>query len=289
MVKRPIALCIAFFLIFLGTAALAEKEPINKGIFEILTSRIDVPSETKESLRVSTDGRRVYGAPVDSTWFVVVGADEKRKYDRVGKDSLVFSPDSRHVAYLAEADGRWFVVADGEEGRRYDRIEKGSLTFSPDSQHVAYVAEAASKQFVVVDANEKKKYDRIGKGSLVFSPDSKRVAYVAEAASKQFVVVDGKEEEHYDRIEKGSLVFSPDSQHLAYVAEAGSKWFVVADGKEGKHYNGIVTREGTRLVSRSFNSLSCLCMDDNRIYLVEVKTSPIVQDTADGRMMSFEP
>ena len=75
---------------------------------------------------------------------------------------------------------------------------------------------------------------------------------------------------------------------MAYVAEAGGKWFVVVDGKEGKRYNGFM-REGTGLVSRSFDSFSCLCIDDNRIYLLEVKASPIVQDAADGRTRSFGP
>ena len=33
-----------------------------------------------------------------------------------------------------------FAVVDGQEGKRYDRIVERSLVFSPDSQRVAYVA-----------------------------------------------------------------------------------------------------------------------------------------------------
>jgi hypothetical protein len=100
----------------------------------------------------------------------------------------------------------------------------------------------------------------------IFSPDGKRLACVAGAGKTPFVVVDGKEGKHYGRVGVGAPIFSPDSRRVAYVAEAGSKWFAVVDGKEGKRYNGILSREGTGLVSRSFDSFSCLCIDDNHIY-----------------------
>jgi len=57
----------------------------------------------QEYLGASPEGRRVYRAPVDSTWFVVVDAKDKEKFDRIGKGSLVISPDGRRVAYVAEA------------------------------------------------------------------------------------------------------------------------------------------------------------------------------------------
>ena len=56
-------------------------------------------------------------------------------------ESLVVSPDSQHVAYVAVRGGKVFVVVDGVEGKEYDGIVTGGgPRFSPDSQHVAYVA-----------------------------------------------------------------------------------------------------------------------------------------------------
>jgi len=55
-----------------------------------------------------------------------------------------------------------FVVVDGKEGKEYDGIVAGSLKFSPDSKHLAYVAVRGEKRFVVVDGKEGKEYDGIG-------------------------------------------------------------------------------------------------------------------------------
>jgi hypothetical protein len=115
------------------------------------------------------------------------------------------------------------------------------------------------------------------------------LAYVAEADNKPFVVVDGKEEKYYDRIGVGGPIFSPDSMHLAYVAEAGDQWFVVVDGEEGNRYNGVATLEGGKALSGSFDSLYCFCIEDKGIYLVEVKTSPLVRAPAGGQVGSLEP
>jgi hypothetical protein len=108
------------------------------------------------------------------------------------------------------------VVVDGKEGKEYDGIGVGTLTFSPDSKHIAYVAKRGDKVFVVVDGKEGKEYDGILEGTLTFSPNSKHVAYVAGRGKKWFVVVDGVEgKEYYDGFLRGSkLVFdSPKSFH----------------------------------------------------------------------------
>jgi len=153
--------------------------------------------------------------------------------------SVIVSPDSRRVAYVAREGKKWFVVVDGQEQKQYDRIEAPSLVFSPDGQRVAYVARAVKKRFVVVDGQEQKQYDRIEVPSLVFGPDSQRWTYLARAGRKWFVVVDGKEQTRLNRIQKGSLLFSPDSQRVAYAASEGGKWFVVVDGREQERHDGI--------------------------------------------------
>ncbi len=57
---------------------------------------------------------------------------DPRHPSMVGK-SVIASPDSRRVAYLARAGKQRVAVLDGRKIRPYDRIEKHSLIFSPDS------------------------------------------------------------------------------------------------------------------------------------------------------------
>ena len=76
------------------------------------------------------------------------------------------------MAYAAKVEDKWFAVVDGEEKKAYDGIGTASLIFSSDSKRVAYVAGVGKGQLVVVDGREEAKYDAIGVGTLIFSPDS---------------------------------------------------------------------------------------------------------------------
>src|SRR5262249_50965740 len=64
--------------------------------------------------------------------FVVADGAEGEKYHRIVQGSLVFSPDSRRLAYAAEKAGTFVVVVDGKEGDEFGDIY--NPVFSPDSQ-----------------------------------------------------------------------------------------------------------------------------------------------------------
>ncbi len=138
---------------------------------------------------------------------------------------------------MARAGNQWCVVVDGKEEKPYDGLEEGTLVFSPDSKRVAYVARTSSKQRVVVDGKEEKQYDAIVVGTLVFSPDSKHVAYVARADSRVFVVMDSKEEKQYDAIialgtnGEGRIVFDS-ANSLHYLAAKGQGIYLVEEGRK---------------------------------------------------------
>jgi len=237
------------------------------------------PYDFFSGLLFSPDSQRMAHAvrvgkwAVVEKWAVVVDGKEEKLYDRIGEESLTFSPDSRRVAYVAQDGSKSLVVVDGKEENTYDGIIRGeSLFFSPDSRRIAYSGTVGWNPIVVVDGKMQKPYDAVGDpifspdsrqvaylalvGEMrvvvvngkegkpysgardpIFSPDSRRVAYVAQDGWKSFVVVDGKEEKSYDGI--GNPIFSPDSQRVAYRARVGEKWFVVVDLKEGKHYDGV--------------------------------------------------
>ena len=164
-----------------------------------------------------------------------------KAYGSVG-DSLVFSPDSKRVAYLAGTSGKQILVVDGKEGKAYDEtwgVNGEHVVFSPDGRRVAYVATSGGK----------------------------RVAYWKDSGGKQFVVVDGKPGQAYDEI--ASVVFSPDSQHVAYGAKVGDKWVVVINGKEGQRYDNFLFYYGRGTIFDSPNSLHYLAVKGDSVYLVE--------------------
>ena len=51
------------------------------------------------------------------------------------------------------------MVVNGVEGKRYDGI--GGMLFSPDSKRLAYVAIRGTKSLVVIDGMENKEYDAV--------------------------------------------------------------------------------------------------------------------------------
>ena len=105
------------------------------------------------------------------------------------------------MAYAAARGGKWRVVTDGIDGPEHDRIGQDSVVFSPDSRRLAYIARRGRDsfvQFVVVDGVPGKPYDGIIGSGLAFSPDSKHVVYGTGRGGKGFVVVDGHECWEYD-------------------------------------------------------------------------------------------
>lgn len=64
------------------------------------------------------------------------------------------------------------VVVDGLEGAKYDEVIKNSLIFSSDSKRIAYAAKKDEKRVALVDGHEGPKYDEaIGQGSMIFRPN----------------------------------------------------------------------------------------------------------------------
>ena len=201
---------------------------------------------------------------------VVLDGVEGKWYDRVGlfvihglrdllcgdSKTLVFSPDSQHLAYTAQDEGGFFIVKDGVEEKKY-KVNSPSApplpiltpVFSPDSKHVAYgVNMSDGPSFAVLDAVEQAaNYSEIK--YITFSPDSSRLAYWANTPEGWCVVVDGVEGKTYsnpyyapitprmDPMESVSIAFSPDSKRVIYLAQNGmSRCIVIVDGVESKEY-----------------------------------------------------
>ncbi len=166
---------------------------------------------------------------------VIDGRAESVEYDDIGP--IIFSPDSKRIAYPAKRDSKWVMVVDGQEGPEYDTISLSPEVFSLDSKRLVYGARKGDKWFVVLDGKAGPESGHDFVGYFIFSPDSKRLVYAAGKGNRQYMVVDGRAGPVYERV--GEPVFSPDGKHLAYLAIENGRRFVVLDGKEGKKYDGV--------------------------------------------------
>ena len=101
-----------------------------------------------------------------------------------------------------------------------------TLLFSPDGKHLAYVAATEKKQWVVIDGRPVEMHDYIVPYSFVFSGNSNHYAFIAADGHKKNLIRDGKPSpQSYSAI--GNPKFSPDGTRFAYEIELDGKWCVV--------------------------------------------------------------
>jgi WD40 repeat protein len=174
------------------------------------------------SLRSGYIGRK--GANV----FAIIDGRKSKPYPAVWLGELTFNADSSEYAYVViRENGSGFVVRNENEGRVYDGA--GRPTFSPDGKHLAYIAATNTSGIVVFDGKKiASPFDifdgRIQIWDLVFSPDSKRVAFAASqnrfhALFSLDLNQPGKVAKHDAYRTVRRPVFSPDSRHLAYLGQ----------------------------------------------------------------------
>lgn len=261
--------------------AAVSPAPMGRQVTEKLMSEI-APGRVS-TFTVSPDGRHVAyqayanGKPDsvsdegESGQVIVIvdGRKGSHRYDSDEMDKpirkLIFSPDSRRLAYISNYRGR-DVYIDGleEEHYGYDNATKPEnagirdvdwLRFSPDSKSAIYVISvnnADGPAYVVTDGKRGKPYPRLA-GAPIFSPDSKHLAFAVSSrtydprSSAVYMVTDGQEGKHYTEYDNRYTTFSPDSSKLAYIVGTGypsgpqrhMEYFVVMNEQEGKHYAGI--------------------------------------------------
>jgi len=158
--------------------------------------------------------------------------EEIGQYEEI--NSLLFSPDSEHLAFSVAKDNKGVIVYDKTELGAYDEVS--SPVFSFDSNRLAYVYRNGNELFLVLDGQQSKAYVNID--SPVFSPDSEQFAYKAQLANGNWVmVIDGVESE--EQVFVGVATFSPDNQRLAYMIHDGEHASVILDGEAGPKFKDI--------------------------------------------------
>ncbi|MDZ7832219.1 MAG: WD40 repeat domain-containing protein [Desulfobacterales bacterium] len=169
--------------------------------------------------RVSNKGGR-------EKWSVVVNGKKHRAYDHIF--DLIFSPNSKHLAYVAvkAEDEEMVLVLNGQELDAHEFY--GLPTFSPNSKKLAYAFRDGKNFHIVVNSNKSPAFRQIYK--FYFSLDSSRYAYIAKKEDHWHCIIDG---EFGQAHKKGvdAFKFSLDSSRYAYGAleEVGGK--IVVDGE----------------------------------------------------------
>lgn len=127
---------------------------------------------------------------------VFVDGISQAQYDSFYMRNLVFSPDSKHFAYIASRNNKPFVVLDGKELKQYDAILDDPV-FNDDGSVIVYPAKSGNSCFLVVNEIERKIYDDIGNrwfirkdscsGHTIFE-SSKVISYLARKEKTYYSV-----------------------------------------------------------------------------------------------------
>lgn len=188
---------------------------------------------------ISPDGSRCAYSAIDdnNTWHVIATdrADDI-VFHHVGNP--VFSPDSRHIAFLASANQDWYIVVDNNvsKGSKYSFDEP---LFSNDSNKIAYVEniDGNNNKLYIMDLNfnSLRIIDSVNKQLI----KNNRIAAVINKKDKKQVIkvlMDRpdivKEGPVYDAI--GNLEFGSDDESLTYTAARDKTAYLVLNDKEEK-------------------------------------------------------
>ena len=145
-----------------------------------------------------------------------------------------------------------------------------SVLFSPDSRRIAYLAHFGHRKRVYVDGKAEDVEMEFLVSGMVFSDDSKRLAYGGRRFNESFIekfflVVDGKKGADYDAL--GYFGFSHDGKHIAFAAKKSNKMVIVVDGQERAEYSEVPAGP----VFRSDGVLEFLAADKPSLYRIEVR------------------
>ncbi|MHA2065386.1 MAG: hypothetical protein ACXABY_13505 [Candidatus Thorarchaeota archaeon] len=172
--------------------------------------------------------KKKLGITYREEWKAVIDGIEGSVYSAI--NNIVFSPNGRRVAYLANRGKAIYVVVDGQESSQFSNT-RGELVFSPDSARLAYsmMVKKNSDEYVIVEQEQFGPYQKTG--HLSFSPDGRRLAYITVVQDNETVVVDGVKGDLYDAIViqgGGTVVFdSPTAFH--YIAKRGKEFYLVEE------------------------------------------------------------
>lgn len=234
-----------------------------------------------EELLWSPDGARLFyqGSSPNGTLAVIDG-QEFGAYNWVKE--FQWSPDGKRYVYQAAGTGGG-VIVDGKEQPKTRGVIDASILFSPDSKHIAYGGQPGVSVYQpVVDGVAKphnlQSFQSRNNPPITFpvfswSPDGNHLAYVGftmDPIPKGGVVVDGT---MYPGPSAGFQFpsWSPNSKHFATAVWGGRGFQLLVDGKLGPSYEDIVV----------LSSAACRFVDDRTVRFYGIKAGQIYRVTVD--------
>ena len=205
-----------------------------------------VPDKTYEGIgdegvTFSPDSKRwAYKAvgrkqPKQKVEVAVIDGVEQKGYNSIHYP--VFSPDSKHVAYLARQAKKkgWASVIDGKETwLNYYYVERPM--YMADNRLAFVVHRTKHDSRIAIDGvGGKTGSDLYMSPSQQLDPTKMHVAFLGGRGygdvKKLFYVIDDKPGVLFDWAPRAKLTFSPDGRRHAYPALRGKVWTMVIDGK----------------------------------------------------------
>jgi len=170
----------------------------------------------------------------------VVDGVEGKPFEYIKVGGIIFSDDSKRVAYVARRDGKERVVVDNIEGEPFEYISDLSSLFSSDGKTVRYIGvrTRGTERRCVLVVNGSEVMDEEFMNSSYPKFAGAPAAYVIRRGEKWQVIIDGKAGLPYDQI-GNNVMFSRDKNHVLYRASLGMFDFIVLDGIEGKKRGAI--------------------------------------------------
>ena len=233
--------------------AYVQQNTPNPGVTVMVNGKpMGLSYSTASDLTFSPDGGHFFYVAVSPTGqFPVIDGQELNGYHWIKE--FQWSPDGKRYAfYGANSTGIWMVV-DGKEQPKSLGIGADALLFSPDSKHLAFSAQATVANYqpvvdgVIKPFNLQNFFTRnnppLRFPIFSFSPDGNHLAFVAftlDPMPKGGVVVDGT-------VHSGTTAsftypsWSPDSKHFAAVNTTGKGWVVMIDGKLSASYEDLLS------------------------------------------------
>ena len=235
-----------------------------------------------EELLWSPDGARLtFQAGSPNGTFAVVDGQEFGPYTWVKE--FQWSPDGKRYVFQAAGSTGGGVIVDGKEQPKTRGVVDASILFSPDSKHIAYGGHPGVSVYQpLVDGVAKphnlqnfttRNNPPINFPVFSWSPDGNHIAYVGftmDPIPKGGVVVDGT---MYPGPSAGFQFpsWSPNSKHFATAVWGGRGFQPLVDGKIGPAWEDIVV----------LHSAAFRFVDDHTLRFYGIKAGQIYRVTLD--------
>lgn len=195
--------------------------------------------------------RFAYAAMVGKNWHAVVDRAEDPAFKTIGRQAILFSPDSKRVGFVGYQTTKVFAVIDGVPSDPFERVE--DITFSPNGQHVAFRAQRGGKWFLILNGQTHTAADAIG--DFAFNTSDQSLAYAASREGKWFVTMGGREHQTYSEIKSLSFASADHSKgstdnptgvqasRWSYMGKRNGVWQVVVDHLSSQRYEHVLNDE----------------------------------------------